>query len=63
MLPDRVSNPYESGALSIALRGPVQTCLKGSPKGGTKIGCLRQVTPTGSFALHFGSRDPENVAA
>ena len=41
-----------------------QTCLKGSPKGRTKSGSLRQVTPnTGSFALYFGSRDPEKVAA
>ena len=38
-----------------------QTCLKGSPKRRTKSGCLRHVT--GSFALIFGSRDPEKVAA
>ena len=41
-----------------------QTCLKGSSKGMTKSGFLRQVTlNTGSFALYFGSMDPENVAA
>ena len=39
-----------------------QTCLKGSPKGRNKSGCLRLVTPdTGAFALYFGSRDPEKV--
>ena len=36
MLPDRVSNPgpltYESGALSIALRGPATFMLKKSEK-------------------------------
>ena len=41
-----------------------QTCLMGSPEGRAKRGCLRQVTlNTGSFALYFGSRDPEKVAA
>ena len=41
-----------------------QTCLKGSPKGRTKIGFLRQVSPnTGSFTLYFGPKDPENMAA
>ena len=46
MLPDRVSNPgpltYESGALPIALRGPVNHCSK-NPSGGQDkpagIGC------------------------
>ena len=52
------------GIYSVIKHHYSQTCIKRSPKGRTKTGCFKQVSyNTGSFALHFGTRDLENVAA
>ena len=59
----RVSRDNKGNCSYFSIKTYSQTCLKGSSKGRTKSGCLRQVTlNTGSFTLYFGSRDPVKVA-
>ena len=42
----------------------IQTCLRGHPREGQNV-AIKERWPlnTGSFALYFGSRDPEKAAA